>query len=158
MIRIELYFGGLPSNLVMRNTSGKSQLRGILLNTSLVFFRTVKVSKSKKSLNKCHSQEEHKDTWQLDVMISWIELWNHKRAARKNRKSVELMDLLIIMHCCCCCEVASVVSDSVQPHRWQPTRLPRPWDSPRTLEWVAISLSNARETRNRSFHFLTKGS
>ena len=30
----------------------------------------------------------------------------------------------------CCCQVASVVSDSVQPHRWQPTRLPRPWDSP----------------------------
>ena len=24
----------------------------------------------------------------------------------------------------------SVVSDSVRPHRWQPTRLPRPWDSP----------------------------
>ena len=32
--------------------------------------------------------------------------------------------------CCCCCYVASVVSDPVQPHRWQPTRLPRPWDSP----------------------------
>ena len=32
--------------------------------------------------------------------------------------------------CCCCCQVASVVSNSVQPHRWQPTRLPRPWDSP----------------------------
>ena len=32
--------------------------------------------------------------------------------------------------CCCCCQVASVVLDSVQPHRWQPTRLPRPWDSP----------------------------
>ena len=32
--------------------------------------------------------------------------------------------------CCCCCSVASVVSDSVRPHRWQPTRLPRPWDSP----------------------------
>ena len=26
--------------------------------------------------------------------------------------------------------VTSVMSDSVQPHRWQPTRLPRPWDSP----------------------------
>ena len=26
--------------------------------------------------------------------------------------------------------VASVVSDSVWPHRRQPTRLPRPWDSP----------------------------
>ena len=25
---------------------------------------------------------------------------------------------------------SSVVSDSVRPHRWQPTRLPRPWDSP----------------------------
>ena len=32
--------------------------------------------------------------------------------------------------CCCYCCVASVVSDSVQPHRRQPTRLHRPWDSP----------------------------
>ena len=32
--------------------------------------------------------------------------------------------------CCCCCYVASVMSDSVRPHRQQPTRLPRPWDSP----------------------------
>ena len=28
----------------------------------------------------------------------------------------------------CMHAVASVVSDSVQPHRWQPTRLPHPWD------------------------------
>ena len=33
-------------------------------------------------------------------------------------------------YCCCCC-VTSVVSDSVRPYRQQPTRLPRPWDSPR---------------------------
>ena len=32
--------------------------------------------------------------------------------------------------CCCCCWVTSVVSNSVRPHRRQPTRLPRPWDSP----------------------------
>ena len=32
--------------------------------------------------------------------------------------------------CCCCCCVASVVSNSVRPHRRQLTRLPRPWDSP----------------------------
>ena len=32
--------------------------------------------------------------------------------------------------CCCCCCVASVVSDSVRPHRWQPTRLLCPWESP----------------------------
>src|SRR5574337_331915 len=29
-----------------------------------------------------------------------------------------------------CCQVASVVSDSLRPHRQQPTRLPHPWDSP----------------------------
>ena len=34
------------------------------------------------------------------------------------------------LYCCCCCWVASVMSDSVRPHRWQPTRLPHPWDSP----------------------------
>ena len=47
--------------------------------------------------------------------------------------------------CCrCCCWVASVVSDSVQPHRRQPTRLPRPWDSPGKNTGVgAISFSNA---------------
>ena len=28
------------------------------------------------------------------------------------------------------CSVTSVMSDSVRPHRRQPTRLPRPWDSP----------------------------
>ena len=31
---------------------------------------------------------------------------------------------------CCCCEVAPVVSDSVRPHRWQPTKPRCPWDSP----------------------------
>ena len=32
--------------------------------------------------------------------------------------------------CCCCCKVSSVVSNTVRPHRRQPTRLPHPWDSP----------------------------
>ena len=43
---------------------------------------------------------------------------------RKKKKSVDHH------RACCCCWVASVVSDSVRPHRWQPIRLPRPWDSP----------------------------
>ena len=38
--------------------------------------------------------------------------------------------MLVTNSCCCCCEVASVVSNSVRPHRWQPTRLPHRWDSP----------------------------
>ena len=32
--------------------------------------------------------------------------------------------------CCCYCCIASVMSDSVIPHRQQPTRLPHPWYSP----------------------------
>ena len=40
------------------------------------------------------------------------------------------MSVYICVDTCCCCKVASVVSDSVQPHRWQPTRLLCPWDSP----------------------------
>ena len=41
---------------------------------------------------------------------------------------------------------AAAAAKSLQswPHRWQPTRLPRPWDSPgKNTEWVAISFSNA---------------
>ena len=53
-------------------------------------------------------------------------------------KGVELLDHRIYIglalvesaQTICCCEVTSVVSDSVQPHRRQPTRLPHPWDSP----------------------------
>ena len=51
--------------------------------------------------------------------------------------------------CCCCCYYDSVMPDSVQPHRRQPTRLPRPWDSPgKTLEWVAIAFSGFEQLTN----------
>ena len=36
----------------------------------------------------------------------------------------------ILFYSCCCCKVTSVVSNSVRPHRWQPTRLLCPWYSP----------------------------
>ena len=32
--------------------------------------------------------------------------------------------LTILPCCCCCCSITSVVSDSMQPHRWQPTQAP----------------------------------
>ena len=38
--------------------------------------------------------------------------------------------LLYCCCCCCCCWVASVVSNSVRPHRRRPARLLRPWDAP----------------------------
>ena len=41
-----------------------------------------------------------------------------------------ILSIYLLACCCCCCEVASVVSNSVRPHRWQPARLPHPWDSP----------------------------
>ena len=46
------------------------------------------------------------------------------------KKAFIISKILLVSICCCCCLIASVVSDSVWPHRWQPTRLPRPWDSP----------------------------
>ena len=50
-----------------------------------------------------------------------------------------------ILWCCCCyccCQVASVMSNSVRPHRRQPTGSPVPGIlQARTLEWLAISFS-----------------
>ena len=40
------------------------------------------------------------------------------------------LNSIYMCYCCCCCYVTSAMSDSVWPHRRQPTRLPHPWDSP----------------------------
>ena len=60
-----------------------------------------------------------------------------KVSFHSNPKERQCQRMLKLLHncthftrCCCCRQVTSVVSDSVQPHRWQPTRLPHPWDSP----------------------------
>ena len=56
---------------------------------------------------------------------------------------VSMMSSLCLLYCCCF-HVASVMSNSVWPHRRQPTRLPVPGIlQARTLEWVGISFSNA---------------
>ena len=56
----------------------------------------------------------------------------------------DLLFRFICFHTAAAAAFASVVSDSVWPHRRKPTRLPRPGIlQARTLEWVAISLSNA---------------
>ena len=46
------------------------------------------------------------------------------------RRSARIKRTLTHALCCCCCLVTLVVSDSVRPHRRQPTRLPLSWDSP----------------------------
>ena len=59
---------------------------------------------------------------------------NFKNTYRESTMAKHLYSLQAIQQlrgcCCCCCQAASVMSDSVRPHRRQPTRLPRPWDSP----------------------------
>ena len=39
------------------------------------------------------------------------------------------------------------MSDSVRPHRWQPTRLPRPWDSPgkNTIHTTIYKIGNNKD-------------
>ena len=47
--------------------------------------------------------------WQCSLYAPWAAL---------------ILQPLLQVSCCCCCYVTSVVSGSVWPHRWQPTRLP----------------------------------
>ena len=63
-------------------------------------------------------------TWK--VWRGWCRLLGAPRVAGSTQPALGLCT----EDCCCCRQGASVVSDSVQPQRWQPTRLPRPWDSP----------------------------
>ena len=58
----------------------------------------------------------------------------------------------------------SVVSDSVRPHGRQPTRLPRPWDSPgksigvgchcllRCMDLETVILNEASQTEKEKYH------
>ena len=48
--------------------------------------------------------------------------WDHRKSGTTEWLTLSLLLLLL--------QVALVVSDSVRPHRWQPIRLPHPWDSP----------------------------
>ena len=59
-----------------------------------------------------------------------MEVFKLKRGKKWQSKKIKTYNIKYVSIYCCCCWVASVVSDSVRPHRRQPTRLPRPWDSP----------------------------
>ena len=76
----------------------------------------------------------------LDLINKFIKAARYKNHAKF--VSISILLQFTSIHCCCC--VALVVSDSVRPHRRQPTRLPVPGIfQARTLEWVAISFSKA---------------
>ena len=68
-------------------------------------------------------------------------LINHYSLKSMAEEHTELNSCLLC--CCCCCCVASVVSDSVRPHRRQPPGSSVPGIlQARALECVAISFSN----------------
>ena len=68
-------------------------------------------------------------SWQIDgetvETVTDFIFWGSKITAHGDCSHEKLWPT-----CCCCCCVTSVVSNSVRPHRLQPNRLPRPWDSP----------------------------
>ena len=63
-------------------------------------------------------------TWVSCIVSRCFTIW----ATREVTKWINLLKWikLIYNHS----DFFSVMYDSVQPQRWQPTRLPRPWDSP----------------------------
>ena len=69
-------------------------------------------------------------------IVGWVAIFYSRRSSRsKDRTQVSCIDRWIPYHwatnyLAAAAAVSSVVSDSVRPHRWRPTRLPRPWDSP----------------------------
>ena len=65
-------------------------------------------------------------TYSLSKQLSLLLVYVSLRAYFFSSKSSLAMKYM--RHCCC--YVASVVSDSVRPHKQQSTRLPCPWDSP----------------------------
>ena len=54
----------------------------------------------------------------------------HSRSYDKRKQTYFLSRIHSILNRTAAAAVTSVLSDSVRPHRQQPTRLPRPWDSP----------------------------
>ena len=76
-------------------------------------------------------RRKHPSEWQKTHhwTVSKLDATNHTKGWRYWHKHNDPR-LNLFSCCCCCCQVASVMSNSVRPHRRQPTRLPRPWDSP----------------------------
>ena len=63
--------------------------------------------------------------------IPSLSCWSWERMMNKWNRAFPAKLLQPNIHkSSCCCWVASVVSDSVRPHRRQPARLCPPWESP----------------------------
>ena len=79
-----------------------------------LFSESLEISQIKEELNK---GKERESKYQLSLVI-----WRKGYCLLPMLIILVILLLLLLSH--------SVVSDSVRPHRRQPTRLHRPWDSP----------------------------
>ena len=72
------------------------------------------------SLSKLQEMVKDKEVWR--AAVHGLQRVRHDLVTSNNNSPHKALLLLLSRF--------SRVSDSVRPHRWQPTRLPRPWDSP----------------------------
>ena len=59
-----------------------------------------------------------------DVENRLVDTVGERESGTNEESSIKMYTLLLLLLS------RLVMSNSVQPHRWQPTRLPHPWDSP----------------------------
>ena len=82
---------------------------------------TIMFQKRRKKRNS-QLQLQTEETFQKLGSIFWLVSHLSLPASQPPSVVFLLLLLLLLSH--------FSVSDSVRPHRWKPTRLPRPWDSP----------------------------
>ena len=77
----------------------------------------------------CHRMKSKKlwNTWKSKFPREKI---GEQKCLQGGKKAQQQKNTPVLCCCCCCGCVTSVVSDFVRPHRWQPTRIRRPWDTP----------------------------
>ena len=68
------------------------------------------------------------NVWKVLQLLCLWQIFNGT-FVKLNKASVNMLRI-VESYIAYCCWVTSVVSDSMRPHRRQPTRMPRPWDSP----------------------------
>ena len=78
------------------------------------------------------------------VVMYGCESWTMKKAEQQRVDAFELWFWRRLLRIPWTAAAKSLqLSDSVRPHRWQPRRLPRPWDSPGKNTGVGCYFSNA---------------
>ena len=118
---------------VMTNLDSIFKRRDITLPTKI---RLVKASYGFSSSHVWMWKLDCEESWVLENWCFWTVVLEKTLESPMDCKEIQQVhskgdqSWVFFGSSCGCCKIASVVSDSVRPHRRQPTRLPYPWDSP----------------------------